>query len=77
MLFPRYVLSKKYEYIELQKIGIPRHLVERFYTKNRDFLTFDNKILKEIDFDSIKNNLRDSKDSEDIEILNILNDFNL
>ena len=69
--------SKKYEYIELQKIGIPRHLVERFYVQNKEFLVFDKEVLKEIDLETIKNKLKDSTVVEDIEILNILNDLNL
>ena len=65
------------KYIELQELGIPRYLVEKFYRKFKDYLYFENEFLMRVDFEKIKESLRASADSEDVEILNILNDNNL
>lgn len=69
---------KEQKYIEIQKLGIPRHLVDDFYKRARRYLIFDdNDNLIEVNFVKIKAKLEESNSETDRELLDVLNDYNL
>ena len=74
--------TKNIRLIEIQSLGIPRHLSKYFETNYLDFLTFnDQDELVSIDFDGIREKVKsidkNAKSAECVELIEVLENNNL